>query len=389
MVKFDSPLSSLRAIEGGEAIQIHYRTGLLRYARNDDEGMIKYKVKLNDQCRIFCLILFCSLYSSTAHGETSRKEISIVKKQKEILSLEQQRLLKEADTIEKMIQGLSLISDNKRQQLVDHQDEISKTLPLLVRLERANPIRMMVDPTTGEYKVRGIILMRFLISSVKYKMQQIEAELNDITIMSNDLEIKNESTRQLLQELEHQKARLSLLENKKTEAWTKEELDRLSKENDINTLLDESRSTLSKTARAASAATALKGLPFRRLEKPVVGKIFKDAALQSKFSPHSQGLFFETPKNAQVCAPAKGKVTFKGPFRTHTEILIIDHGEKAHTILMGMNKIDADIGKNVYAGEKLGTMAGYGSELPKLYLELRHKGKSIDPTPYFAIKTLE
>lgn len=328
-------------------------------------------------------------YCPVGHAAPTRQEITEVKKQKEALYLEQKRLLKEAVTIEEMLQRLSLDSEEKKKKLEEHQREIAKNLPLLVRLERSNPLRMLVDPSTGQYKVRGIILTRFLISSLKRTMEQVQTALNDIAVKSKDLEIKSESTRQLLSAIENQKKQLSLLELSKIESWTKAERDRLSKEEDVNILLEESRATLSKTARAASLATALKGLPFHKLEKPVVGRIFKDAALQNKFSPHSKGLFFETKKNAQVCAPAKGTITFKGPFRGQSEILIIDHGEEVHTILMGMHKIDAYIGKNVYAGEKLGTMAGYGSEGPKLYLELRHKGKSIDPTPYFAVKILE
>lgn len=338
---------------------------------------------------IFYLILLCSFYCSTLHAETLRQEITEVKKQKEAFTLEQKRLLQETNSIEKMIQRLSQNSEKKQKTLGKHQEEISKTLPLLARLERSNPLRMVVDPTTGQYKVRGIILMRFLISSIKRKMQQIQVDLNDIKVRTNDLELKSQSNHQLLREIEQQKIQISLLENKKIEDWTNAEWERLAKEEDVNTLLDESHATLSKTARAVSRATALKGLPFRRLEQPVAGKIFKDAALQNKFSPHSQGIFFETQKNAQVYAPAKGKIVFKGPFRTHAEILIIDHGEKAHTILMGMHKINADVGKNVYAGEKLGIMAGYGSGTPHLYLELRHKGKSIDPISFFAMKNLE
>lgn len=338
---------------------------------------------------ILCFMFFSFFYSSVVQGETLRKEISTVKKQKEALNFEQQRLLKEVNIIKEMMSRLSHDSEENKEKLEKHQGDISKALPLLVRLERSNPLKMIIDPRTGQYRMRGIILMRSLVSSLKHKMQQIEAALNDITVMSHELSIKNETICHLLQGLENQKVQLSLLENKKIEAWTKEELDRISKEDDINTLLEESRATLSKTERDISSATALKGLPFRRLGQPVVGRLFKDTALQSKFSPHSKGIFFETSKNAQVCAPAKGKIAYRGPFRTHAEILIIDHGEKVHTILMGMHKINADVGKIVYAGEKLGTMAGYGSESPKLYLELWHEGKYIDPTPYFAIKTLE
>lgn len=326
---------------------------------------------------------------SIQHAEGTRHEITQIKKQKQALNLEQKRLLKEAKTTEEMIKTLSNISAEKKEKLLEHQEEISKTLPLLARLERANPLRLLIDSTTGQHKVRSLVLMRFFLSTIKRKMQNVQTDLNELIVMANDLELKNQKNHQFLQEVERQRMQLSSLENVTIENWTKAEIDRLAKEKDINTLLDESRSILSKPKMTASAAAALKGLPFRRLEPPVGGKIVKDSALQNKFSPHSQGIFFETQKSVQVCAPAKGRIVFRGPFRTHSEILIIDHGQKAHTILMGIHKIDADVGKTVYAGEKLGMMAGYGSGPLYLYLELRHRGKSIDPRPYFAIKNLE
>lgn len=386
MVKLDSPRSSLREAHAPwqSSLFLDHDAPLRGLVMTSRGKYYIYQITLK-----LCFIIFCSLYSSKIYAEVSRQEITEMKKLKEALSVEQQRLLKEENTIEKMIRELSRISEEKEEKMVELQGEIVKMLPLLTRLGRSNPLRMLVDPTTGQSKVRGIILMRFLITSMKRKMQQVQVALNDIKVRTNDLEIKNESTQQILREIENQKTQLSLLESKKIETWAKAELDRLAKEQDVTTLLDESRATLSKTVNAASKATALKGLPFRRLEQPVAGKAFKDASLQNKFSPHSEGIFFETQKNAQVCTPAKGKVVFKGPFRTQAEILIIDHGEQVHTILMGIHKIDAYIGKNVYAGERLGIMAGYGSENPRLYLELRHKGKSIDPIPYFAIKILE
>jgi len=338
---------------------------------------------------LFCCLCFTSELHAKKEAKVSLEEVFGVKKQKEILILEQKRLLKESLRLKKIIEKLSLLSEEKRKNLANHQEEILKILPLLARLERANPFRMMVDSTTGQHRIRGVILIRFLLSSIKHKIQDIQTALNEMTVMANDLEIKSQANRQLLEEIEVKRTQLSAVENKKIEEWMKAELERLAEEEDVKTLLEESHATLSKTISAAKAATTLKGLPFRRLEQPVGGKIYKDSTLQSKFSPHTQGIFFEAQKNAQVCAPAKGKIVFRGPFRNQAEILIIDHGEQVHTILMGIHKIDAEIGKNVYIGEKLGTMAGYGAGSQILYLELRHKGKSIDPAPYFAIRHLE
>ncbi len=304
--------------------------------------------------------------------------------QKTDLFLEKQRLLGEVAALERTLRDLSVTNEEKKATLTHHREEIAKKLPLVARLGRANPLRILVDSKSGLNTLRSIILVRAFMSSLNLQLQNIQAELNEVSALSNDLEVKAQSLAQLLQGIEFQQAQLAILGSQKIEDVKRGELDRLKDVEDVNTLLNESRAAFSKKGQAATTAAVEKGLPFRWLERPVVGKIVKDPVLQKKFSPNGQGIIFETPKNAEVLAPSKGTVVFKGPFRSQGDILILDHGEKVYTVFMGMHKIDAEVGQNVYAGEKLGMMAGYGAKPPTLYLELRQKGKAIDPKPYFA-----
>jgi len=330
--------------------------------------------------------LFLFLSATPVAAEIALPFLQEIQKKKADLFIEQQRLLSEADILEKNLHDLAQLHEEKKENIALHQKAISTKLPLLARLGRSNPTRILVDPLNAQETLRGIILVRAFTSSLKHQIQQVQAELNETIALSLELKNKSQSHRQLLQGIELQQAQLSALEDDHIENYKKSELDRLSKEEDINTLLDESRTALSKTDRASALASKTKKLPFRWLELPVAGKIMTNSALQNKFSPHSQGILFQTRKNAEVSAPAKGKVVFKGPFRNQGIILMLDHGEKVYTVLMGMDKdkIDAQVGQKVYAGQKLGIMPGYGASKPVLYLELRQKGKAIDPKPYFA-----
>ena len=333
------------------------------------------------KCFGFLFLLFLAV---PLQAKDARQEISDLQKQKMDLVREQKRLLEEASALSKTLHDLSLMDKEKKEHLTQQQEILSKKLPLLVRLGRSNPLRSLVDPTTGQTTLRGIMLVRSFAASLKQQMQKAQAEVNDIEALSQDLKIKAQSHLQLLKKIKFQEMQLASLKDQKIEDWKTTELLRLADEDDINTLLDETREACSKTEQAARIATKAKGLPFRRLERPVVGKVIKDASLQTKFSPHSQGVIFETKKKAEVVAPSQGKIVFKGPFRDQGDILILDHGKKVQTIFMGMHKIDAHIGQKVYAGEKLGTMAGYGATPPRLYFELRQRGKAIDPQSFFA-----
>lgn len=329
------------------------------------------------------LFLAIVLLNTPLQAEDAVQTMKETHQQKIAVSAEQQRLLKEVEILEKTLQGLTEMKNEKKKNLSKSRQDIALKLPLIARLGRENPLHILADPSVSQNTLRGLVILRSVTASLKHQIQHIQAELNEIATISTDLETKSQSLAQLIQELEVQKVELTALQDQKLATITKEELKRLADEEDINTLLDESRAALSKKDRVVKTATAKKGLPFCWLEQPVVGKMIKNEALQKEFDPKGQGIIFETKKNAEVLAPSAGIVVFKGPFKSQGDILILDHGEKVYTVLMGMHKIDAEVGQNVYAGHKLGSMAGYGKKQPKLYLELRVKGKPIDPKPYF------
>src|SRR3990167_1675973 len=312
------------------------------------------------------------------------QEIKDTQKERVYLIKQKERLLQETVSLEKELQDLSLKQQNMQKSIALQRKEIQGKIPLMLRLGRVDPLRILVDGATGKNTIRSIILMRSLSRSLRQQYQRLQAASNDISALTQDVEIKKQNQAQLLQTLNFQQAQLEAFENTKLKEIAQSELDKLSGENDINVLVDETRATLSKTDRKVSKASADKNLPFRWLEKPVGGKVIEDKELQKKFSPHATGIIFETKKNAEVFSPCDGTIVFKGPFKNQGDIIIIEVGEKVYTVLMGIHKISAETGQSVYAGQKLGKMAGYGADSPKLYLELRQKGTAIDPKEYFA-----
>ena len=98
----------------------------------------------------------------------------------------------------------------------------------------------------------------------------------------------------------------------------------------------------------------------------------------------SKGITIETRSASQVVAPYDGKVAYAGPFRGYGEILIIEHGGRYHTLLAGLDRIDAVVGQWVLAGEPVGIMSAIPDSRPQLYLELRRTGQPINPLPWLA-----
>ena len=93
----------------------------------------------------------------------------------------------------------------------------------------------------------------------------------------------------------------------------------------------------------------------------------------------------DTLAGATVIAPHEGRIVFAGKFRSYGQLLIIAHGEGYHTLLACMENINGIVGQWVLKGEPIGQMSSDTSSSnsrQKLYVELRLKGKPINPLPW-------
>ncbi len=96
----------------------------------------------------------------------------------------------------------------------------------------------------------------------------------------------------------------------------------------------------------------------------------------------AKGIIINTHSGAPVVAPHDGHIVFSGIFRSYGQLLIIDHGEGYHTLLSGMKNINGIVGQSILKGEPVGQMSieKFSSDSShKLYVELRQKGKPINP----------
>ena len=100
----------------------------------------------------------------------------------------------------------------------------------------------------------------------------------------------------------------------------------------------------------------------------------------------NKGIIIRGQPGAQIVAPFDGRIAYAGTFRGYGQILIIDHGERYHTILAGLDRIDAVVGQWVLAGEPVAQMSDLAGRNPELYLELRRTGQAINPLPWLATK---
>jgi murein hydrolase activator len=117
---------------------------------------------------------------------------------------------------------------------------------------------------------------------------------------------------------------------------------------------------------------------------PAAGRIVRQFADTTETGGPSRGIVIETRPDAQVVAPYDGQVVFAGQFRGYGQILIIEHTGGYHTLLSGLSRIDVAQNQWLLAGEPVGVTARSDHGAPRMYMEIRLKGRPINPLPWLA-----
>ncbi len=120
------------------------------------------------------------------------------------------------------------------------------------------------------------------------------------------------------------------------------------------------------------------------LRMPARGRVVRRYGQAGGTEGTSKGINIKARNGAQVVAPYDGQVVYAGPFRRYGQILIIEHGGRYHTLLAGLDRIDAVVGQWLLAGEPVGTLGSPQNGNPELYFELRRGGQPINPLPWMA-----
>jgi murein hydrolase activator len=92
------------------------------------------------------------------------------------------------------------------------------------------------------------------------------------------------------------------------------------------------------------------------------------------------GIDIQVDKGAPVQAVFRGKVLFSDWFKGYGNMIIIDHGDNYYTVYAHLEETFKSKGDGVDAGEVIATTGDSGSMTGnKLYFEVRHRGKPLDP----------
>jgi murein DD-endopeptidase MepM/ murein hydrolase activator NlpD len=142
-------------------------------------------------------------------------------------------------------------------------------------------------------------------------------------------------------------------------------------------------------ARPLSSVMSVAGLSSRvdaaRLPPPAPIRPSPELVAARAARPgHDQNIAIAAAPGQPVAAPQDGRVVFADPFKSYGLLLIIEHNSEYHTLLWGFAKLRVEVGDEVRGGEIIGIMDVVDGVPPRLGVELRRRGRPVNPLPWLA-----
>jgi septal ring factor EnvC (AmiA/AmiB activator) len=116
------------------------------------------------------------------------------------------------------------------------------------------------------------------------------------------------------------------------------------------------------------------GRPRASYRLPVEGRLITGTGELSDAGVHARGLVLEAAPDAEIVAPAAGRIAYARRFRSYGELVVIDHGHGWLSAITNLETLFVRPGDMVAAGAPIGR-TGPGSA--RVGVELRHDGRPV------------
>jgi septal ring factor EnvC (AmiA/AmiB activator) len=330
----------------------------------------------------------------------SRRETDIIMRLNQVdqaLNRSRKRIAaleREIKVLEKKITATAAVSEKLVNQIGTNETYVAKRLVALYKLNWLGKFHVLASAqslqellkrktalerilTYDEAVIRELIDNRLELESVRSRLETHRNEkrrrADEYQQQIKQIAAERTQRAKLLAHVRKKKsAQLAAIESLKLAARDLDEK--------IKNLGIESAATTLQKYTAAEPFQAYKGL----LKMPVKGKIvslfgkFKNTRYQ--VLNFRSGIEIQTERGEPIAAVFAGKILYADWFKGYGNMIIIDHGENYYTVYAHIEEAFKSTGDAVEAGEVIATVGDSGSITgPKLYFEVRHHGKPLDP----------
>jgi septal ring factor EnvC (AmiA/AmiB activator) len=319
-------------------------------------------------------------------------------------------------------------ASTKEAALGERRAELAATLGGLVRLSRQPPETVLFAPGSAIDAVRSSQLISATVPQIESRAAALKRELAELAELRATLERDQEAMGREVARLDDERKSLAALQAEVARTWERTAgagrdesrraeiladeakelralIQRLREEEERREAEEKKRQAELARERAREQAREQQARERAReapreperqaalpppardgavISLPAQGRVTGRFGDTDRNGQRRRGIDLETRVNGQVVAPGDGKVVFAGQFKGYGLLLIISHGGGYHSLLAGLERIDASVGRSVAAGEPVGRMGGSEAEKPVLYVEVRRQGEPVNPIPWLA-----
>ncbi|NKB48367.1 MAG: peptidoglycan DD-metalloendopeptidase family protein [Alphaproteobacteria bacterium] len=338
-------------------------------------------------------------------------------------------------TLEADVKALAAEKSLKIKALSTRREQMGDTLAALQRMALRPAAALIVSPGDPNDVIRSGLLLRTAVPQIEGQTKALRHDIAEIAEIRGELDAKREKLQVASLGLTREQGKLAALATAKKRTLKQTESERKAAEKRIAELVAQAKSLEELLERLNSAAAAVprakpeigkpREIPPQKLAAtaklppitsargqlttPAKGVVIKKFGARTDSGGKTRGVTWQTRSAAVVVAPWEGRVVFSGNFRNFGRILIIDHGEGYHSLIAGLERLDAQMSQWVLAGEPVGVAGGETTDNSlkrggqadtgrvggsnkqtggaTLYVELRHDGQPINPLPWMAAST--
>jgi septal ring factor EnvC (AmiA/AmiB activator) len=320
-----------------------------------------------------------------------------------------------ATALEQRLLELEHQEQLKSEKMTQRKAQLASTLAALQRIARMPAVTLIAIPQSPDKTIRSAILLRAAVPELQRDATALGDDLRTLSALRNRISADKASLADSLQWLNTERKALAALtadkitllksmksaektaaqKSAKLSAWAgslRELLDKLSKrprESVPETALRRPDLKPPPSAQTAAPRLTLKRpgpkqasigpVTISRGALPAPGRIVTAFGQKMQNGTFSKGISIITRAAAPVVAPVPGRIVFAGRFRGYGNLVILELSDRGHALISGMSRISAQIGDEVLVGEPLGEMTPSTRAAPKLYFELRKRGRPINP----------
>ena len=303
-------------------------------------------------------------------------------------------LSREIEVFEKKIAETTAASEKLVNQIKANETYVAKRLVALYKLNWLGKFHVLASAQSLQELLKRKTALERILAYDEMVIRELMNNRQDLETVRSRLEMhRNEKRRranayqkQIKQIAAERTQRAKLLahirKEKSVQLAAVESLKRAARDLDekIKSLSIESAATIPQGYTTTEPFQAYKGL----LKMPVKGRII---SLFGKFkNPRYQvfnfrsGIEIQSERGEPIAAVFAGKILYADWFKGYGNMIIIDHGENYYTVYAHIEEAFKSTGDAVEAGEVIATVGDSGSITgPKLYFEVRHHGKPLDP----------